>query len=56
LVGSRDNRIVKYEDFELKMMLGKGTFGKVFLAELKGDSNTQYAIKIIRKDVLIDFN
>ena len=37
-------------------MLGKGTFGKVFLSQLKGDqSGKQYAIKAIRKDVLLDF-
>ena len=34
-------------------MLGKGTFGKVFLAE---HQQKAYAIKVIRKDVLINFN
>lgn len=35
LVGFRkDNSDVKYEDFKIKMLLGRGTFGKVFLAEL----------------------
>ena len=37
-------------------MLGKGTFGKVFLAKLEGDpTEKQYAIKAIRKDVLLEF-
>lgn len=42
-------------DFEIKMVLGKGNFGKVFLAEMK-DSKKQYAIKVIRKDILIQYN
>jgi len=44
------------EDFEKKALLGKGTFGKVFLAQLRGDTTgKQFAIKAIRKDVLLDF-
>ena len=41
-----------FEDFKMLMVLGRGTFGKVFLAELKTDK-TLYTIKSIRKDVLI---
>jgi serine/threonine protein kinase len=41
------------DDFELKMVIGRGTFGKVFLAKLKGEDKL-YAIKSIRKDVLIE--
>ena len=37
------------------MLLGRGTFGKVFLAELVKEKKF-YAIKAIRKDVLIEFN
>jgi protein kinase/protein kinase A len=36
-------------------LLGRGTFGKVFLAELRS-SKKMYAIKTIRKDVLIEYN
>jgi len=55
LVGYRKNSKIKYEDFKLITLLGRGTFGKVFLAECKLDKN-QYAIKAIRKDVLIEYN
>jgi len=35
------------------MVLGRGAFGKVFLAELQTDK-TLYAVKSIRKDILIE--
>jgi tRNA A-37 threonylcarbamoyl transferase component Bud32 len=44
-----------FEDFEILMVIGRGTFGKVFLAELK-ENKKLYAIKSIRKDVLIQFD
>ena len=37
------------------MLLGRGTFGKVFIAELTKQGKL-YAIKAIRKDVLIEYN
>jgi len=37
------------------MLLGRGSFGKVYLAEL-AKMNKTYAIKAIRKDVLIEYN
>lgn len=53
LVMSRKPTQVKLEDFKLVMVLGRGTFGKVYLAEL-GLNKQLYAIKSIRKDILID--
>jgi serine/threonine protein kinase len=35
LVASRKEQNVKLEDFKLVVVLGRGTFGKVYLAELK---------------------
>ena len=55
LVGFRKNSDIKYEDFQIKFLLGRGTFGKVFLAELI-KSKKLYAIKAIRKDILIEYS
>ena len=46
---------VKMEDFKLLMVLGRGAFGKVFLAELRFNKQL-YAIKSIRKDILIQYD
>ena len=55
IMRSRRPTTVKLEDFEIKMQLGKGTFGRVFLAELPS-SGQLFAIKAIRKDVLIEYD
>ncbi|XP_054359381.1 protein kinase C theta type isoform X3 [Pongo pygmaeus] len=43
---------LKIEDFILHKMLGKGSFGKVFLAEFK-KTNQFFAIKTLKKDVVL---
>jgi len=55
LVHARKDTSVKLEDFALVMVLGRGTFGKVYLGELKQNKQL-YAIKSIRKDVLLEFD
>ena len=45
---------VNLEDFDIQLQLGQGTFGRVYLAHLPA-TNKKYAIKAIRKDVLLDF-
>lgn len=42
-------------DFKMLVVLGKGTFGKVFLAEFSKNKKL-YAVKVIRKDILIEYN
>ena len=37
------------------MVIGRGTFGKVFLAEHK-DTKKLFAVKSIRKDILIQYD
>ena len=50
---SRNEIDAKLEDFELRKLIGKGTFGKVFLVEHK-TTGKLYAMKCIRKDIIIE--
>lgn len=55
MLGSRRPTSITLEGFELVKQLGRGTFGKVFLAKLK-NTGDMYAIKVIRKDVLLEYD
>ena len=55
MMKSRRPTQLKLEDFEIISQLGRGTFGRVYLAKLSTNGQL-YAIKAIRKDVLIEYD
>jgi len=50
---SRDKKEANLKDFKIKKMIGKGTFGKVFLVE-RTATGELYAMKCIRKDIILE--
>lgn len=47
------DKVLSLDSFKILTVLGKGTFGKVYLTELI-ENKKLYAIKAIRKDVLLE--
>lgn len=54
-IKAREKGDVKFEDFKMLFVLGRGAFGKVYLGELKTTGEI-YAVKSIRKDILIEMD
>lgn len=52
-VFSRDKKGANLKDFKIRKMIGKGTFGKVFLVERAGTGDL-FAMKCIRKDIILE--
>ncbi|XP_003384983.1 PREDICTED: protein kinase C delta type-like [Amphimedon queenslandica] len=46
----------KLSDFQLIKVLGKGSFGKVLLAKLSKGNESYFAIKALKKDVVLEDN
>jgi len=46
---------VTLADFQIKKVIGRGSFGKVFLVQKKSDGSV-FAMKSLRKDVILDYD
>ena len=46
---------VTLSDFVIKSVIGRGSFGKVFLVQKRGASEV-YAMKSLRKDIIIEYD
>ena len=53
-VKNKNEKEVTLKDFSIKSVIGKGSFGKVFLVQKNSDSKV-YAMKSLRKDVILDY-
>lgn len=51
LVGDKS---VSLKDFDIIKVIGRGSFGKVFLVQKKDDKQV-FAMKSLKKDIIIDF-
>ena len=52
---NKDEKNVGLKDFVIKSVIGRGSFGKVFLVQKAGSSKV-YAMKSLRKDVILDYD
>ena len=43
---------INIDDFEIKAVIGRGSFGKVYCA-IKKDDNKVYAIKTLKKEMIL---
>lgn len=52
---NKEEAKVDLKDFKIISVIGKGSFGKVFLVQKIG-SGAVYAMKSLRKDVILDYD
>ena len=53
LIAPKGHKDVTLNDFEIQNVIGRGTYGKVFLVTYKGD-NMPYAMKALDKEFILD--
>jgi len=46
------SQAINLEDFHIMKVIGRGTFGKVYMVKKK-DTNEIYAMKVLKKSVLV---
>ena len=51
---NKSDKEVSLKDFTIKSVIGRGSFGKVFLVQKNSDAKV-YAMKSLRKDVILDY-
>lgn len=54
-VYQREDKVATLSDFEIKKVIGKGSFGKVFLVQHKLNMSV-FAMKSLRKDVILEYD
>ena len=54
-VKNKNEKKVDLKDFQIKSVIGRGSFGKVFLVQKVQDQKV-YAMKSLRKDVILDYD
>jgi len=52
---NKNEKKVELKDFIIRSVIGKGSFGKVFLVQKASDKKV-YAMKSLRKDVILDYD
>ena len=55
LYAKKGDKKVTLQDFLIRKVIGRGSFGKVFLVEKK-DTKEVFAMKSLRKDVILDYD
>ena len=53
---NKEEAKVDLKDFKIISVIGKGSFGKVFLVQKVGGSGAVFAMKSLRKDVILDYD
>jgi len=56
MLAPKGRESVALKDFEIISVIGRGTFGKVFLVRLRGDNSEVFAMKSLGKHTILDYD